>query len=1143
MDKYQLTRTIRFKLEPVKNALASEINALKSNMDSDDVAEFHTLASRLSSLIEEYLYIKLDEKEETGNTDQSSILNNQLEVKTNWLKQHTKEYYYNWESSQKQSRSHRVTGVFYLRNVFAAWLKSWNKLNRQLKELLERPEENQARRREFAILITEYTKKENFRFIRDFIQASQDKSSDQKKNELALLATRLEQSLTNCEQLYLPDQDKGLVIARASLNYYTINKKPRDYPAEIADKESELTQEIECTHQAITHLINRTGFENQIREFVVNRIFKETDDTVTLDSLYQKMKLFKAEEKKRFEEAIDKGLNFSDIKNNHPLFECSEKDFNLFLERTDQIKSLGDKMAKLDKASADYKKKRSELKKDIAQIKQKRGKDFFFVGSGMKKGAKPYKQFCELYKLVAMKRGRILAEIKGIERERIDSNLLNYWALIFEKDKQHQLVLIPKEKAGQAYRKLEQELDATDHSISVHYIKSLTMRSLKKLCFGTLGNTFAKEIKIELEKSHQSKYNRLQGAFSFEKFKLEKDIVQFYQDVLKTNFVQNNLDIHDFEELKALMDNSSISSLEQFETELEKICYRKRILAGNELVDFLIDDCGAQLMAITSYDLRKHKSRRGDDKQHTKIWKTFWSDENRENNYPVRLNPELKVIWRKAKESRVRKYGKDSKNYNPDKNNRYLHPQFTLATTITENAQGKRLDLSFTDQDTLVEKIQEFNQDYNKQYATNPHEMRFYGIDRGNAELATLALVTRFTDKKNEFGQPIPEFTEFDVYRLKEEYLDYEEEYLCKGEPKQRKAINNLSYFIENEELFESTKTSSIDLTTAKLIKGKIIENGDVLTYLRLKELSAKRRIYEYFSQSNIDRSKHNAIYFEDNEFCIHTLDNNNHAVIYYYRPDLAKIKSHDSIERILNDYLKQLNSKNTERDILTIEKINHLRDAMASNMVGILSYLYNKFPGNIILENLSKDELAGHFLASNENISRRLEWRLYNKFQKLGLVPPRLKETILLRQNQEINQFGVINYIKTENTSKNCPYCGKKNNKKKSDWERDKHNLRLFDCTNSECGFNTQTNHKGMESLSNPDMVASYNIAKRGYEYILNPPKPKKTIPKKTYSPKGKKQQGRKQAKNPPRTRKKPNKAATHNPFANLKDMMKKDN
>lgn len=202
--------------------------------------------------------------------------------------------------------------------------------------------------------------------------------------------------------------------------------------------------------------------------------------------------------------------------------------------------------------------------------------------------------------------------------------------------------------------------------------------------------------------------------------------------------------------------------------------------------------------------------------------------------------------------------------------------------------------------------------------------------------------------------------------------------------------------------------------------------------------------------------------------------------------------------------------------------------------MVGILAYLYQQFPGVIVLENLLEGTIASHFLGSNENISRRLEWRLYNKFQNLGLVPPQIKETILLRKDTEIKQFGLMHFIPTENTSKKCPYCGKIN-KNKEEYEKNKFKLHLFACTN--CDFNTQSNCKGMDDLNNSDTVASYNIAKAGYDYILDPPSPKKT---KKSSPSNKKN-NRNQSSKRTTSVKKEKSIDKNNPFyQGLKDYKK---
>jgi len=40
------------------------------------------------------------------------------------------------------------------------------------------------------------------------------------------------------------------------------------------------------------------------------------------------------------------------------------------------------------------------------------------------------------------------------------------------------------------------------------------------------------------------------------------------------------------------------------------------------------------------------------------------------------------------------------------------------------------------------------------------------------------------------------------------------------------------------------------------------------------------------------------------------------------------------------------------------------------------------------------------HFKQSNEDISRRLEWSLYRKFKESGVVPPKIQQSIFLRDD-----------------------------------------------------------------------------------------------------------------------------------------------
>lgn len=1163
-DSYQYTRTIRFKLDPCDNALSEEVQDLKKRGDSiDEICKFYNTSKELIEHLEKYLYEPQD-KQKTVKQDQNKprkFFKDSLEIKTQFLKRHTSNYY-EWCNQQGQSiaRAYKLCQFGYSHELFTDFFLRWKELNLKTDELIKRFQnindpEKKPRRSEFALLISQFKKRENLAFIRDFVDLSQDKETEDIKGQLKNTFEDLSESLKFCERSYLPSQTAGIEVARAraTLNYHTINKKPKDYPEEIQKKENELKQNLEKNPDAICKKIrlNDKKCIDIIREFVIKRIFKDPNKLITLDSLYKEIKSYKAKEKSEFKEAVDKGLNFSDIKENHLLFICKPNEFEEYVKQTKKIKDLSDQINKLDKQSNNYYKRKKEFNGKIKEIKQKGGNEFFRDRGGNNQ----YKKLCDFYKHVSVERGKILAQVKCLKKDKIESQLLSYWALILEKQNYHYLILIPKINRKKAFDKLkgEKKLPKTNgvSSIRLHYFKSLTLRALKKLCFGTDGNTFAREVNQELKNQYQSKYDNIRGAFSLKDF-TEKDTVKFYQAILKTNYVKEKFDIEDFQELKNLVANSSIESLEQFQVELEKICYIKHILANEDLEKCLLNDCQARLLKITSYDLRRNKNCKGKDKSHTQIWKQFWSDKNKSQNYPVRLNPELKIYWREAKENRVRKYGKDSKLYNPNKNNRFLNSQFTLVTTFNKNAINRRIDLSFTDSDKLAKGIDKFNKRFNEIHAKNLHQTCFYGIDRGNTELATL-MICQFPNKSDQ-----SHFPKFSVYRLKDEYLDFK-----KG------VIKNVSDIINKDDYFEEKKTSSIDLTMAKLINGKIVENGDILSYLKLKKLNAKRRLYEHLN--NIAGESKSPIYFKESDqvFYLHTKHHD--PKIYFYRPNLEQVNSKDQIEEMLNDYLKDLRSHNQERDILTIEKINHLRDALASNMIGVINHLYKNFLGMIALENLNESDIQSHFMKSNENISRRLEWRLYNKFQTQCLVPPQIKETILIRQTKSINQFGLIHFVPKEYTSQTCPQCSKivtysyennqvcdekylnknknkfssqkkeeiknKNKKLKKDYEKNKFGKNRFKC--SHCDFDTRGDKKGLDSLNTSDTVASFNIAQCVYKHLSSLPKNHQNNSQRRDS-RGKKQRHNRHNDNKFKNHTKQKQKLTHQPFKNLDAMMK---
>ncbi len=312
---------------------------------------------------------------------------------------------------------------------------------------------------------------------------------------------------------------------------------------------------------------------------------------------------------------------------------------------------------------------------------------------------------------------------------------------------------------------------------------------------------------------------------------------------------------------------------------------------------------------------------------------------------------------------------------------------------------------------------------------------------------------------------------------------------------------------MSDKKLFKKDNVSCLDLTTAKAIKGKIIANGDIFTYLKLKKTVAKRELYEMFHKGKINlQAKLEWSDWENGESdnperkrpegVLNAQTSNGEKTIYWHSLKHENIPlkldekgsaltayNKNSIQDSLNSYLNQLRQKDNSHTP-TILQINHLRDAITANMLGVICLLQKKYPGFVLLEDLTKQQMDKHFFDHNENIARRLESALYSKFQTMGLAPPHIKDIIRLREesrkrqkdegqkNQQIknnknkrrnkiqnstisdqfrsiglapspeqkindssseskinqiSQIGAIVFVPERDTSKTCPYCEQK--------------------------------------------------------------------------------------------------------------------
>ncbi|MFA5211059.1 MAG: hypothetical protein WC414_00965 [Patescibacteria group bacterium] len=1036
-NNYQYTRSIGFNLKGG--------HIFKLALKDEGKISWNDLLISYNHLIQEFRNVVFWE-----NNEGEEKINYKLEIKYLWLKQYARENFFS-EGFDRTNKKYTAKEAKFLKEVFKDWIEKNEEFYKQTKIIFSRPEENQSKKSDMLEVVKILFSPDFFPFVRDFIKYANDKNNNKNLQQLKKTINTLEIFLEKALFILSPNQSNGVEVARASFNFYTINKTPKKFDEELEKKQKEL--DVPCyLSESKKETLVKVKFIEYLKE--QNLILEE----ISKENLYEYLKKFKAQEKIKFLEMVNKKKwTEKDV------YEYIKSTFILFVDKKENVDNFLDLTEKIINTGNEGKKEKQR------ELKIKRGRMFTFYFPD-------YKKYCDIYKELAMEVGRIKAEIRGIEQEKIDSCLLNFWAQILKIGDKKFLILIPKDKL-EKIKRIINEGKVVKSDISFVSFNSLTLRALDKL----IRKNFSEKIP-EMNKSEENK-------------------IKQYQKVLKDNLnkIKNkiDLDLKEYDENKLKEISSTIfSDIEDFRLALEKITYTvKENFISKNCIDELIKNM-VIFSKITSYDFERNLS--GKMKDHSLVWNNFWDITNQENCFPVRLNPELRIMYRKKREQSIKR-----------QNNRFSKESFRVNFTITENAIQKEMKFTFTKLEDIQQKIEEFNQkvimdSFVKEKDKN---LYYFGIDRGNQELATLGVV-RWTKEEYEAmlnnGKVIkfqkPEFPEISVYKMKDPKI--QKELIVDKNVKKKTLIlsENPSYFMESEDEFNKNflekKVSFINLTTAKLIKGRIILDGDTKTYINLKKANAKRKLFDVFtkidSESNVEFCDefHEAWNIEDvfrNSFLIKSKDGERelYQILCYFFDEQKRILSLEDMKTDLQEYLENLRQNVTAKNI-SIKQINNLRDAITSNMVGIIAFLFDQYPAIINLENLhSVEEIHRHFSKNNENIARRLEWALYRKFQKIGLVPPNLKQTIFLKENEKklLNQFGIIHFVKTEKTSGNCPFCGENVSLKQR--QKDKFVEHVYICKNENCNFNTKLSKFPLEKIDNSDSVASYNIAKQGMQLI----------------------------------------------------------
>ncbi len=867
MEQIKTTKAIRFRLEnnDDNNLICESIKNLNSRKDFD----LNVFVDDLDAFINDCKDFLFCSKKKGRR--EIFYVNNGLIIKNEWLKKYAKQDFAELKQEQRTQRvQYKIGDIEGLDIRIQDLIDDIGDIYKKLCDDASAELHERAKRAQTALLLKRLYANNSLPCLVSLIDNVVDKNE---KDNLSLklkssgkkLISRLELGI----QEYLPEQSSGVNLTKASFNYYTINKKPIDYDRKIEESVEKLKTSTSEWKRKFTfngglwRLINiKTGGKTLL---LGDSPFSESDDYA---SLRQILKNILAEQKARFSEMMQDNVSYEELKNSDLFLfnNISRDEYDEYVEKTNDIEELATEINQEDDEN-----RLRRLRSDLKRLKKDRGALINAADKKTKKKFRTYKNFADFYRKVSQNHGRILAQLKGIEKERSESQLLQYWALILEINNQHKLVLIPKDKAQECKSRLLNS-DNGKQGSRLYWFESFTFRSLQKLCFGNLengSNTFYPELKkdknlvarysFKNDKDYYPKF--ISGEHEFKGNEQEK--IRFYKDVLQSDCAKRNLNLP-FDEVRNKIVNQNFETLDDFKIALEQICYQRFVTVDIHLINALKNYFDAQILDITTLDLRnpsnsqdKEKVYAHTDKIHTRIWKQFWSAENEKDNFDIRLNPEIAITYRKPKESRVAKYGAGSDNYDANKKNRYLQEQLTLVTTISEHSNSLSKNLSFSTDEELKTMIDNFNSQFKKE------EIKFaFGIDNGEVELSTLGVyLPNFKKDTNE--EVFAELKKVDEYGFKVltiNDLNYSEK---DYNGKERKIIQNPSYFLNKElycrtfskteqqfdemfkEVFEEKHLLTLDLTTAKVINGYIVTNGDVVSLFNLWMRHAQRSIYE----------------------------------------------------------------------------------------------------------------------------------------------------------------------------------------------------------------------------------------------------------------------------------------------------------
>ena len=215
MEKYKLTKTIRFKL----NAISK--NILEPDFSSEfNISLFINDLEKFLENIMKYFFISKDDNK----------LKDKLKIKNEFLKVYAKKELAERKANFKNKDKNQTLTISDYHGLNERIIQCINDIKDIYTKLFENANvgaENRARREKTGLLLKRLQSK--LPFIKLLIENTLDKSeTDNLSLILKKESSKLNEDLLLAVEAFLPHQSAGIPIAKASFNYYTINKNSND---------------------------------------------------------------------------------------------------------------------------------------------------------------------------------------------------------------------------------------------------------------------------------------------------------------------------------------------------------------------------------------------------------------------------------------------------------------------------------------------------------------------------------------------------------------------------------------------------------------------------------------------------------------------------------------------------------------------------------------------------------------------------------------------------------------------------------------------------------------------------------------------------------------------------------------------------